>query len=57
MKYFVFENAMYEVEADSPKAALELFKRELKAPFPCAVDQREIYDENQNDVTAEADDQ
>ena len=57
MNYFITEHATYQVEADTPKAALERFKTELKAPFPTDVDYRDLYDEEDNDVTEEAGDE
>lgn len=55
MTYYITEHATYEVEANTPKAALERFKTELKAPFPTDVDYRDICDEDGNDFTEEAD--
>jgi hypothetical protein len=57
MNYYITEHATYEVEADSPKAALEKFKSELKAPFPTDVDYRDICNEDGDDLTEEAEDQ
>ena len=57
MKYYIRENTTYEVEADSPKEALESFLAELKTFWPitnCEVHDRETYDADQNDVTEEA---
>ncbi len=55
--YHITEHATYEVTAESPKAALERFKRELIAPFPCDVDYRDVCDNDGNDVTEEAGDE
>jgi hypothetical protein len=57
MKYYITEHATYEVEAESPRAALGRFMAELTAPFPVNIDHREMYDENQNDVSEEAGDE
>lgn len=57
MTYHITEHATYAVEASSPKAALELFKTELKAPFPTDVDYRDVCDDDGNDVTEEAEDE
>lgn len=36
---------------------MELFKTELKAPFPTDVDYRDVCDDDGNDVTEEAEDE
>jgi hypothetical protein len=51
MKFYIYERATYEVEADSPREALARFLAEGVQKFPCEVDERNVFDEAQNDVT------
>lgn len=56
MKYYIYEQTTYETEADSPREAMLRFQRELRYPAGLSVEvhEREVIDENQNDVTEEA---
>lgn len=56
MKFYIYEQTTYETEADSPREAMLKFQRDLKYPdgFSVEVHEREVCDENQNDVTEEA---
>jgi hypothetical protein len=54
MKYYIYEEATYEVEADRPKDALEKFLGNIRYPFGTEIHERNIYNEAQDDCTEEA---